>query len=228
MHERDDLDVLSEPFSHLYYFKEKRAKAVAYSGSDGEPGDYGDIKGKIIHASEHKPVFFKDMCYHCHDHLINDDDFLKSIINTFLIRDPAKSIPSHFNINPNATLDEMGYEKEYNILHKVVSLTGHHPLVIDAQDLIENPRETIKKYCDFLELPFMEDCLSWEAGYKSEWNTWKGWHESVSSSRGIERIESTYKEDILNNEKVRYYYDHHFPFYNKLSSYARSGDFRNA
>nr|VFK02987.1 MAG: hypothetical protein BECKH772B_GA0070898_103195 [Candidatus Kentron sp. H]VFK03305.1 MAG: hypothetical protein BECKH772A_GA0070896_103165 [Candidatus Kentron sp. H]VFK05941.1 MAG: hypothetical protein BECKH772C_GA0070978_103145 [Candidatus Kentron sp. H] len=162
------------------------------------------------------------MCYHCHDNLVNDDDFLRRITNTFLIRDPAKSISSHLYINPNATLDEIGYEKENGIFNRVVSLTGAFPIVIDAQDLVLNPRKTIKEYCDFLKLPFIEGSLSWNSGHREEWNTWKGWHKSVSSSEGIEEIKSIYKETITNNKKASYYYNHHLPYYNKLLRYVNS------
>nr|VFJ61074.1 MAG: hypothetical protein BECKFM1743A_GA0114220_102783 [Candidatus Kentron sp. FM]VFJ61561.1 MAG: hypothetical protein BECKFM1743C_GA0114222_102953 [Candidatus Kentron sp. FM]VFK13662.1 MAG: hypothetical protein BECKFM1743B_GA0114221_102903 [Candidatus Kentron sp. FM] len=220
MHERGDLRVLHEPFNHLYYFHEGRAEAVACGDPREGPKSYEEVKSHIIDASEDKPVFFKDMCYHCHDHIINDDEFLKRLTNIFLIRDPIKSIPSHFNINPNAVLDEMGYEKEFNIFHKVASLTGTFPMVIDTRDLIANPHGIVKRYCDLVGLPFMESALNWEAGYKPEWDVWKGWHKSVSSSSGIQEIKSTYNEDVLNNATQKQYYDYHLPFYNQLLSHA--------
>jgi hypothetical protein len=218
MLERGDMKILHEPFSYLYYFKEKKAAAIAYQSNENseQPRCYEEIKKNIIDVSNKTPVFFKDMCYHCYDDLINDDNFLKMMKNTFLIRDPAKSIPSHFKMNPDVTLDEIGYEKEYNLFQKVANLTGTSPTIIDSQDLIQNPHIIIKKYCESLNLPFIENSLNWEKGHKKEWDTWKYWHKSVSSSKKIEKIESIYQENIENNKKIRDYYNHHLPFYNKL------------
>ena len=42
-----------------------------------EPADYDSIREMILQAAGRGPVCFKDMCYHCHDHLIEDNAFLR-------------------------------------------------------------------------------------------------------------------------------------------------------
>ena len=55
------------------------------------------------------------MCYHPFDHIIADPEFIKKMTNTFLIRDPEKTVLSNYVMNPDITSEEIGIELEYNL-----------------------------------------------------------------------------------------------------------------
>ena len=133
--ERGDFKVLHEPFSYLYYVTEKRGTAIYENEDIDSPKTYPAVKEYIISMAEKGPVFFKDMCYHCYDHLIKDEAFLNKINNTFIIRNPPESIASHYAMNHHVTLEEIGYEHQFNIFQKLVDMKYQEPIVIEAGDV---------------------------------------------------------------------------------------------
>ncbi|MFW5641097.1 MAG: sulfotransferase family protein, partial [Thermodesulfobacteriota bacterium] len=66
MMERGDLKVLHEPFSYLYYVESGKATIPQEYEDPNHPRSYDGIKDFILGHGETKPVFFKDMCAHCH------------------------------------------------------------------------------------------------------------------------------------------------------------------
>ena len=91
--------------------------------------------------------------------------FLNKIVNTFIIRDPAKAIPSYYALDPNIVKEEIGYEEPFYIFQKMYELNGKPPIVIDADDLQNNPVGLIAAYCQALNITFIQESLSWEKSY---------------------------------------------------------------
>jgi hypothetical protein len=215
--ERGDFKVLHEPFSALYYVYEKRVDCPGQHIDPKAPMSYPDIKNWILSEAEKAPVFFKDMCYHPFDHVIKDIDFLKRMVNTFLIREPEKTILSHYVMNPEVTSDEIGIELEYCLFEKIADLTGNTPVLIDADDLEEDPEGITKAYCDAVAIPFKAEALSWEAGkHVKDWDSWKEWHVDATDSGGIQKNMEKFDFGLDDKPNLRAYYQNHLPFYEKL------------
>ncbi|MCP4349358.1 MAG: sulfotransferase family protein [Desulfobacterales bacterium] len=219
MMERGDLKILHEPFSYLYYVHEGKATIPQEYRDPNHPTEYPPIKEHIISSAEQSPVFFKDMCSHCHNDLSKDDEFLKRLTNTFLIRDPAKAIASYYAMNQKVTLEEIGYEQELKIFEKVADLTGKQPVVIDADDLEDNPEGVVRAYCNALDIPFISESLYWDAGHKEEWDIWKKWHADAAKSCGIQKNMETFEVTIDNSDHLKSYYDYHLPLYEAMYKY---------
>ncbi len=220
--ERGDFTILHEPFSYLFYFHEKRAP-IPYGHQDpNHPQTYPDIKNYILSEAEKALVYFKDMCFHCFDHIIDDDTFLNSIENTFLIRDPEKTILSHYTVNPEVTSVEIGFELQWKIFDKVKKLTGKTPAVIDADDLEDDPERVVKAYCEALSIEFLPESLTWQPGHKSEWDSWKEWHTDAAKSSGIVKNMEKFEITLDDKPHLREYYNYHLPFY-KLMHENRIG-----
>jgi hypothetical protein len=183
MMERGDFTVVHEPFSLFYYAKEKRAEAAHMNVDPDAPLDFPDILDHIRSEAEKAPVFFKDMCYHAASR--TDRAFLNNFANTFIIRDPALTLPSHYKMNPDFTLEEAGYEAQHRFFEMVSDMTGKTPAVVDAEDIIEDPHGVIRAYCDRVGISFMPDSLSWGAEFKPEWKTWEQWHLDAAKSTGF-------------------------------------------
>lgn len=216
MVERGDFKILHEPFSYLFYMYEKRAPIPHQHTDPNHPQSYPDIKKMIMDKAEKAPVYYKDMCFHCHDHIMKDKEFILCQTNTFIIRDPEKTILSHATINPEVTMAEIGYEEQFKYFQKVTDLTGKIPPVVDADDLENDPEGIVKAYCEAIEIDFMKESLAWEEGHKSEWDTWKEWHVDAAKSTGIQKNMEKFTFTLDDRPNLRSYYEYHLPFYEAL------------
>ena len=138
MIERGDFKVFHEPFAYLYYVHDKKA-AVPYMKIDPDhPQTYPDTKKWMLAAAEENPVCFKDMAYYVTDYIMDDEEFLNRMVNTFMIREPAKTILSYYKVDPNVTRDEIGFEYLFKLFRRVADLNDNQPpVVISAEDLVE-------------------------------------------------------------------------------------------
>ena len=216
MIERKDFQVLHEPFSYYYYVHKDDATIEQEFVDSDHPRRYPEIRDYIIDKSTQAPVFFKDMCAHCCDPLSEDTSFLSRIENTFLIRDPERAIPSYYAMNQDVTLEEIGLEQLHTIFETVAEISDTPPVVVDAGDLEENPNATMEAYCKALEIPFIEEAMTWEEGHQKKWDIWKEWHTDAAESTGIQKDMEVFEVDTQNSDHLKRLYDHQFPFYEAL------------
>lgn len=217
MMERRDLRILHEPFSYLYYVHGDSASIPQQYVDPDHPTDYVGIKSHVAESAGEQPVFFKDMCAHCHDELVSDEGFLQRLTNTFLIRDPAKAIASYYAMNPDVTVEEIGLKQLCGVFEKVTSLGGN-PIVVDADDLEDDPEGIINAYCRALDIPFIPASLQWESGHKDEWEIWKDWHQDAAQSTGIKKNMETFAVTVENSDHLRRFYDDQLSYYRKMAA----------
>src|SRR5215203_3321939 len=183
--ERDDFEVLHEPFSASYYYGEDR---LSDRFADAEPkAEYGyeRVLEDVFRPREQR-VFLKDMAYHVKELL--SPEFASRFVNTFIVRDPKYVLVSLYEMWPDFTLEETGYEDLYRLFRYATDV-GEDVAVVDAMTFSENPTGVLAAYCEHLEVPFRSGSLTWESGDVSEWDDWEGWHEDAQSSTGIEPAE---------------------------------------
>ena len=112
----------------------------------------------------------------------------------------------------------MGYIEQRELFNKVYSISNKVPVVIDSDDLLENPYEMIETYCNAVGIPFIEEALSWKPGEREEVSWWDGgsFHENLRNSEGLKPQKRNYVE--VNNlpERVKKIYDIVMPHYNEL------------
>jgi hypothetical protein len=216
MMEREDFKILHEPFSYFYYVEGEAATIGQQFVDPDHPRTYPEIRDYISDHAKASPVFFKDMCAHCHAPLAADAPFLKTMANTFLIRDPAKAIASYHAMNPDVSRDEIGFEQLADIFRKVTDAAGETPVVVDAGDLEDDPAGTVRAYCKALGIPFMPESLTWNTGHKEEWDIWKDWHADAAQSSGFVKNMETFEKTVENNDHLKALYDYHLPFYESV------------
>ena len=187
MRQRGDLDCLHEPFGEAWYQGEAPLWQRFREGDKTTPGltlegVWEDIKTR----AEKGPVFIKDF-----PHYINhmwDEEFLSHFTHAFLIRDPAKTISSMFNKWPDFDEGEVGFPEQRALFDLLWALNRKQPAVIDSDDLLEKPAEMVKAFCDAVDIPFIEDALTWQAGGDpSEHSWWDGgsFHHNLANSTGL-------------------------------------------
>ena len=216
MLERGDLATLHEPFLYLYYVHDARKHLPHLDVDPQRPTSYEDIRSAILETARTRPVFVKDMCYYVHERIHDDEDFIRRMTSTFLIRDPARTIPSYFRLDPGVTLEEIGCEAQYRCFERIGEITARTPTVIDAADLAEDPAGTLRVYCQALGLPFMPEALEWNAKLPDTWRDVSGWHADLAGSTGIIKPRPSSDPGLDAAPHLRDYYEHHLPFYCKM------------
>ena len=214
--ERDDLEVLHEPFSASYYYGEDR---LSNRYSDVEPEaehNYERVLAEVLRPREEKRVFLKDMAYQAKG--VMSPEFISNFVNTFIVRDPKYVLSSLYKMWPDFTLEETGYEDLYWAF-RYATEAGEDPVVVDAMTFSENPASILATYCERVGLPFRPEALSWEPGEVEEWNSWEGWHEAAERSTGIKRAE---RRDPALPQELQEAYEHCLPYYYTLAAHTIS------
>ncbi|MEL6149402.1 MAG: HAD family hydrolase [Chloroflexota bacterium] len=134
--------------------------------------------GSIIYYQKH-------MTHHMLDHIALD--WILEMTNCFLIREPREVILSLAKKLPtDPQLDQTGIPRQLELFEYVRDMTGKIPPVIDAKDVLTDPRRTLTRLCEALDLPFDDAMLQWEPGRRATDGVWaKYWYASVEQSTGF-------------------------------------------
>ncbi|MBB5780242.1 sulfotransferase-like domain-containing protein [Nonomuraea jabiensis] len=211
MLERGDLEVVHEPFSYLQvdgHFELTGRRATSEV-------ELLDMMLEVNAGG--RRVFAKDTSDYTYTPLLEDERLFSDVINTFMIREPRSAIASHYAMNPEATLDEYGFEYLHAIFDAVRSATGEVPLVIDGDDLVANPEATVRAYCERVGLEFMPEAMRWDPGRQANWQRTDRWHAEVAQSSGLVAKAPERRETPDTNEHLRRVAEHHQPFYDALA-----------
>ncbi|XP_001632044.2 branched-chain-amino-acid aminotransferase-like protein 2 [Nematostella vectensis] len=189
--------VLHEPFSASFYFGPER-QSLRYAADPVQPNQsYRSVSKTLQKDFDGIDVLFsKDMAYAVQNHfkMFSEEGF-KDFKHTFLIREPAKAIISlyHASTNPKLTgwsyfdPEEAGFRQMLGLYHYISQHIDDSPVVIDADDLLDFPNETMKSYCEAVGITYESNMTSWEPGPVADWDTWAGWHENALKSSGFTR-----------------------------------------
>ena len=150
----------------------------------------------------------KHMAHHILD--LNNIEFILSLQNTFLIRDPKYVISSYRKKNKLSNHKELGYYQQIKMI-KFLELNSKDYTIIDSSRLLENPKKVLKKWCQKINIDFDEDMLKWKKGYYSTDGIWgKHWYDNVINSTTFDN-KNKYKHIILRSDEIyercRTYYE---------------------
>jgi Sulfotransferase domain len=170
---------------------------------------------------------------HIAKHIRTDDsqDWLASLKHFFLIRNPREIIHSYQKICQTVTDRDIGIKSLFDRFKKVESLSGKPPLVVDANDLINHPRDFLNQICIYLGIPFSEKMLNWEPGLPTRSETsnnpfpwlWTGelpltsWYFNIHRSTGFMPSEDDGELDLP--DELMPVLESCLPFYHELSQY---------
>jgi len=124
------------------------------------------------------------MAHHMLDHI--DLDWAGKLTNCFLLRAPAEVITSYIKVRSEPTLQDLGFPQLMRLFEAVRTRTGSVPPVIDSQDVLRDPRETLSRLCRAVSVPFSERMLSWPSGRRNSDGVWAPyWYGAVEKSTGF-------------------------------------------
>ena len=136
-------------------------------------------------APDDKPCWYQK---HMPHHMKDDDDlaWMAEMRHAFLIRRPEEMIFSYAKERPNLAPSDFGLDGEWEIFQRIRAATGKVPPVVDAKDVLSDPKGMLSKLCAALDIPFDEAMLSWPAGIRPSDGIWGAvWYKSVQSSTGF-------------------------------------------
>jgi hypothetical protein len=193
---RPDTAVWDEPFYAYYLQQTGRAHPGREETLARHEADWRTVRDRLLgDLPGGKQVFYQK---HMSHHFLGDIDrrWLRQVVNCFLIRDPREMLPSLIKKVPDATLADTGLSQQIEILHLVQEWTGEVPVVIDARDVLANPRCMLELLCVRLGVPFVEEMLSWPPGRRETDGAWAPyWYGEVENS-------TTFQPYVPKNEPV--------------------------
>lgn len=115
-----------------------------------------------------------------------DRGWLRQLTNCFLIRDPAQVLTSLVKHVPDLTVADTGFAQQAEIFDQVRQWTGTVPPVIDAADVLRDPRRILTLLCQAVGVEFMDRMLQWEPGLRQTDGAWaKYWYAEVERTTGF-------------------------------------------
>ncbi|HUP25561.1 MAG TPA: HAD family hydrolase [Thermoanaerobaculia bacterium] len=183
---RDDTYVTDEPL-YAHYLLEH---GLDHPGRDEIFSHHESDAEKVIAwltgpVPDGKPLWYQKHMAH---HLLPDvpRGWLDEVRHAFLIREPREMLASLARVLPNPQIEDTGLPQQLEILEREKDRSGRTPPIVDARDVLEDPRRILGALCDALGVPFQERMLSWPAGRRETDGVWaKHWYDSVERSTGF-------------------------------------------
>jgi Sulfotransferase domain len=186
---RDDCTAWDEPF---YAF------SLVHHGNDHP------MRGEIIAANDSNwdnlvarclapaptPLFYQKHMTH---HMLPGFDraWIKGLTNAFLIRSPERVLASYTRKWADVTLRDIGFVEQAEIFDMIAQHRGSAPPVVDADDILADPRRVLTKLCAACGISFDPAMLSWAPGPKSFDGVWAPhWYNAVWASTALAKPES--------------------------------------
>jgi hypothetical protein len=180
---RPDTEVVDEPLYAWY---------LAHTGLD-HPGrdqviaagetDWRRVVSSLTDPWPDGPVLQYQK--HMAQHLVADlpRDWIGSLRNVLLIRDPAEVVSSYLRSRATVVPDDIGILQQ---LELQVMLGASVP-VIDSADFLRAPEAYLRWLCSSVGVEFTDALLSWPAGPRESDGVWAPyWYDTVQRSTGFE------------------------------------------
>ena len=181
---RADCTAWDEPF---YAF------ALVHHGNDhpmrdtiiaANDSDWDRLVARCL-APVETPLFYQKHMTH---HMLAgyDRTWIKGLTNAFLIRSPERVLASYARKWSDISLRDIGFVEQAEIFDMVANQLGHAPPVVDADDILADPRAVLTRLCTACGIAFDEAMLSWQPGAKPFDGVWAPhWYNAAWVSTGF-------------------------------------------
>jgi hypothetical protein len=169
----------------------------------------------MLNCSEKPVLFFKNMTHHLLPNL--DKEFMKSMVNVILTRDPVEMLPSFAEVIDNPSMRDVGYKMHLEIVEHLQKM-DLPVIVVDSKSILLNPEKQLKKLCDAIGIPFDSAMLKWQKGPIAEDGVWaQYWYKNIHKSTSF----MPYKPKTKSfPEKLKPLLAECQPYYDQLSTMA--------
>jgi hypothetical protein len=110
-------------------------------------------------------------------------DWITSLTNVLLIRDPAEVVASYLRSRADVVAEDIGLVQQNELYDQL----GADVPVIDAADFLRDPDGYLRWLCDYIDVEFTDRMLHWPAGPRDSDGIWAPyWYSAVLASTGFE------------------------------------------
>lgn len=217
MHARGDFSVYDEPSVLAFNLLHTNNRKTFFLDwfKPNAPKTFDEFKTIIFNDLKKTNVFLKEMTFSVREFLHQDLEFVKDprVHFVFLIRNPHDALISAYKklpitqANLHLALPVVSYEPCFEIYQHLKKHALHKPSIVLTEDLYTNTSETVKKFCDAMQIPFIESSLTWnnlgDSFDGSAWHEYKKeeqmyhWHDNAIHSTGFHKPTS-YAKDAQN------------------------------
>ena len=214
---RDDTFVCDEPLYAHYLKQTGRPHPMAAEVIASQESDWAKVVAWLTGpVPQGRAVFYQK---HMSHHLIPGvgRDWLRQVNHAFLIRHPREVLPSLDEKFEEPLLPDTGFPQQVEIFEFIRQSTGSICPVVDAADLLANPRLILGRLCAALGVEFQESMLSWPPGSRETDGIWaRHWYNAVEKTTGFQPYVPKNKPMP---ENLGALYDQCLPFYEQLAAY---------
>lgn len=186
---RPDCAVIDEPFYASYLASTGLEHPMRSEVLASQPTSPDDVIEDLIHDPGDGAAiqYQKHMTHHMLPDI--DLDWLDSVINCFLIRSPDEIITSYLEKRDDVRESDLGLKRQVEIFNSVRQRDGKAPPVLDAADVLSDPKAMVGKLCERIGIAFTPQMLAWPAGRRGSDGVWAAhWYANVERSTGFARV----------------------------------------
>lgn len=186
---RSDTAVIDEPFYGAYLEQtgiDHPMRETVLASMPTDPATALAALEDSLGARAPSPVIFYEK--HITTHMLPSIDlgFMALRRNAFLIRAPERVLASYARRREAVTLADIGFVRQAELFDREADRLGVAPPVIDAEDVLADPRGLLAALCARLDIPFDPAMLAWPAGPRASDGVWApAWYDAVEASAGF-------------------------------------------
>jgi len=180
---RPDTAVSDEPFYAAWLARSGADHPMRAEILAAQPNDWpAVVAGLTGPAPGGATIYYQKHMAH---HMTADIDmaWMARCRNVFLIRPPMEVLASYAQRRAAPVLADIGFVQQAEIFDREAQRLGAAPPVIEARDVLADPRGALLALCAVLAIPFSEAMLEWPAGRRDSDGVWApAWYDAVERS----------------------------------------------
>jgi len=183
---RLDTTVIDEPFYAAYLNATGIDHPLREETLAAQESDWRKVIGTLTGPVPRGSLIYYQK--HMTHHMLPEFDlgWMKQCRNAFLIRAPEPVLASYSARRAEFLAADLGFARQGEIFDRECERLGKAPPVIDAEDVLRDPRATLNGLCEALGIAFSECMVHWPAGPRTTDGVWApAWYDSVERSTGF-------------------------------------------
>ena len=183
---RSDTSVSDEPFYAAYLADTGYAHPMRDDVLASQDNDWRQVAAALTGpVPDGRPVWYqKHMTHHMRPGF--GLDWVDRVTNAFLLRAPEAVLATYVVKREAVSLEEIGLPRQAELFDRVADRLGTAPPVIEARDVLADPRGALTALCAGCGIPFDSAMLAWPPGLRASDGVWApAWYDLVERSSGF-------------------------------------------
>ena len=177
-------------------------------------------RGQSLKGGTVPSIWYQKHMWHHMAGPVGYEDFA-GFTHAFLIREPERMIASYLRKREAAAFENFGLDRQAEFFERESDRLGEAPPVVDANDVLADPRGTLSRLCEALGIKWDEAMLAWTPGRRATDGPWAPhWYAAVEASTGFGPPEAGVVSLPPEAQRVA---DRCRPYYERLAAHRLTG-----